>query len=99
MYMANKGIARTWFIGAMVGAGAALAVSNGAIAQNQRGSTPPGVPSIATAPGESRSGPLPAPVGHRQVKPSDLPPDSAKNMARGDPWRDLDNKLRICKGC
>lgn len=45
-------------------------------------------------------GPLPAPVGHRQPRASDIPQDQARSEARGDAgFRDLDAKLRICKGC
>ena len=73
-------------------------VATGAMAQNTQPNAPSGAPSAAR-PGESR-GPLPAPVGHRQPKPSDLPQDIGKRENQPDQsWRDLDDKLRICKGC
>jgi len=85
----------------IVGAGAVLAAHGGAIAQNAQPSarppTPP--PAAAAGPGEFR-GPFPAPVGHRQPKQADLPPDVVKKENRGEPGlRDFDAKLRICKGC
>jgi hypothetical protein len=84
----------------IVGAGAALAVHGAAMAQNaQPGSpqlTPP--PAAAAGPGEFR-GPFPAPVGHRQPKQADLPPDLVKKENRGEQGRDFDAKLRICTGC
>jgi hypothetical protein len=43
-----------------------------------------------------------APVGHRQPKLSDLPPESqgaATNTERSERDRELDRKLQICRGC
>jgi hypothetical protein len=90
-----------WIIRATIGA-TALAVPVGAMAQHSQpgsstststSSMPPG----ATAPG---GGVWPAPVGHRQVRPADLPPDVVKSENRpGQDLRDLDAKMRICKGC
>jgi hypothetical protein len=80
----------------IVGAGVALAAHGGAIAQNAQ---PNPRPPTAASPGELR-GPFPAPVGHRQPKQSDLPPDIAKKENSGEQGaRDFDSKLRICKGC
>ncbi len=52
------------------------------------------------APG-SRSTPLPAPVGHRQPRISDLPatPRSDDYQAAAQSRDDIDSKLRICRGC
>jgi hypothetical protein len=73
-------------------------VATGAMAQNAQPNAPSAA-SSAARPGEAR-GPLPAPVGHRQPKPSDLPQDIGKRENQPDQsWRDLDDKLRICKGC
>jgi hypothetical protein len=48
-----------------------------------------------------RPSPLPAPVGHRQPRPSDLPPAPAGDDARaqGAVKDDINDKLRICRGC
>jgi hypothetical protein len=54
---------------------------------------------------ESPSPPLPvpqAPVGHRQPKASDLPPESqraATETERSPRDRELDKILQICRGC
>ena len=89
--------ATTW----IVAAGIAFA-TQGATAQNTQPTPPqPTVPPpVAGAPGDSR-GPLQAPVGHRQPRPSDLPADVDKkeNQSGAQGFRDLDAKLRICKGC
>jgi len=85
----------------IVCAGAALAAQGGAVAQNAQPGSPPPLsppPAAATGPGEFR-GPLPAPVGHRQPRQADLPPDVVKRENRGEQGRDFDAKLRICKGC
>jgi hypothetical protein len=96
MHQAIKWIATTW----IVAAGIALATQTGAMAQNTQPNSPPTAPpAVATGPGDTR-GPLPAPVGHRQPRQSDLPPDIAKKENQvGQDFRDLDDKLRICKGC
>ena len=78
--------------------GAMSPAATGAMAQNAQPNAPSAA-SSAARPGEAR-GPLPAPVGHRQPKPSDLPQDIGKRENQPDQsWRDLDDKLRICKGC
>jgi hypothetical protein len=58
-----------------------------------------------------QSHPWPAPTGHRQPRPSDLPPDvlraedgdgATQGQGKGGRARaqeDLDKDLRICKGC
>jgi hypothetical protein len=59
------------------------------------------IPGVTPAAPESRSTPMPAPVGHRQPRLSDLPsaprPDDDKATAR--PRDDIDDRLRICRGC
>ena len=89
----------SWIAGVFLGAGALIALQNGALAQATQRGTSAAPPSV-TGPGEVRNGPLPAPVGHRQVRPSDLPPDASKIENRAEQnTRDFDAKLRICKGC
>ncbi len=63
-------------------------------ARDKEGIAPP-------APG-LRSAPLPAPVGHRQPRISDLPaaPRAADDdQAAAQSHDDIDSKLRICRGC
>jgi hypothetical protein len=50
---------------------------------------------------ESRSTPLPAPVGHRQPRLSDLPsaPRPDDDRAAAPTRDDTDDRLRICRGC
>src|SRR5262245_9931497 len=43
-----------------------------------------------------------APIGHRQPRPGDLPPDARREeggMVRSPVDRELDQKLQICRGC
>jgi hypothetical protein len=43
-----------------------------------------------------------APIGHRQPRPGDLPPDVRREeggMVRSPVDRELDQKLQICRGC
>jgi hypothetical protein len=89
--------AMKWIVGGSV----VLAACGGAIAQNAQPGSPSPItipPPAATNPGEFH-GPFPAPVGHRQPKQADLPPDVVKKENRGEQGRDFDAKLRICKGC
>ena len=54
-------------------------------------------PSNETAP---RSGPLPAPVGHRQPTLEDIPSDLEEAVREGDrEMRRFDRLLRICTAC
>jgi hypothetical protein len=46
-----------------------------------------------------RSTPLPAPVGHRQPRISDLPPAPSRNQEATGARDDINEKLRICRGC
>lgn len=87
-----------WIVGA--GLLALAALSGSAIAQNPAPNSPSsGSPGTAAGAGIP-PGVLPAPVGHRQPKASDIPSDAGRAEGRVDPARrDLDAKLRICKGC
>ena len=49
---------------------------------------------------DARPGPLPAPVGHRQPRLSDVPaPRPDDDTAAAKSRDDIDSKLRICRGC
>jgi hypothetical protein len=90
--------AMKWIVGA--GAMLTLAAQSGALAQNPQPNSPSAAPPPVAAGAGAIRGPFPAPVGHRQPKQSDLPPDTIKKETRGEPGlRELDDKLRICKGC
>jgi hypothetical protein len=75
----------------------------GAAAQDTR--KPEARTTTGSAVRESPSPPLSvpqAPVGHRQPKASDLPPesrDAATNTERSQRDRELDKVLEICRGC
>jgi hypothetical protein len=73
----------------------AVAVAGAAWAQN-----PPDDKPAPPAPGAVRSSPLPAPVGHRQPRASDIPPPPPGDTSRAaEPRDDIDERLRICRGC
>jgi hypothetical protein len=78
---------------------AALAFS-GSAASAQEGTT-----TLASPERTPTATAWPAPVGHRQPKMSDLPPDVAhREMQPGAPpnepkQRDLNSRLTICRGC
>jgi hypothetical protein len=59
-------------------------------------------PGVTPSAPESRPTPIPAPVGHRQPRLSDLPsaprPDDDKAAAPAA-RDDIDDRLRICRGC
>jgi hypothetical protein len=84
-------------------AAAALFFAAGAAAQDSR--APDARTTTGSADRENPSPPLTvqqAPVGHRQPKASDLPPESrgtATNTERSQLDRDLDKILEICRGC
>jgi hypothetical protein len=84
-------------LAALLGAallGAAL-LAETASAQN-----PPDDKPAPQAPGSGRSSPLSAPVGHRQPRASDIPPPSSgDNSQATEPRDDINEKLRICRGC
>ena len=74
---------------------AAAAIAGTAWAQN-----PPDDKPAPPAPGALRSSPLPAPVGHRQPRASDIPPPPPGDASRStEPRDDIDERLRICRGC
>jgi hypothetical protein len=74
---------------------AALLAAGSAWAQNPADDRP--APPTA---GAVRSSPLPAPVGHRQPRASDIPQPPPGDTAREvEPPDDINEKLRICRGC
>jgi hypothetical protein len=80
-------------------AAAALFCAAGAAAQDARA---PASRTTGSAVREIPSTVPPAPVGHRQPRLSDLPPESqraASNTERSTRDRELDRKLQICRGC
>jgi hypothetical protein len=62
--------------------------------QGNAATTPPKPDSVRTSP-------LPAPVGHRQPRASDIPqaPPRDDVSAANGPRDDINDKLRICRGC
>jgi hypothetical protein len=80
-------------------AAAALFCAAGAAAQDARA---PESRTTGSATREIPSTVPQAPVGHRQPKLSDIPPESqraATNTERSERDRELDRKLQICRGC
>jgi hypothetical protein len=80
-------------------AAAALFCAAGAAAQDARA---PESRTTGSAVREIPSTVPQAPVGHRQPKLSDLPPESqraATTTERSARDRELDKKLQICRGC
>jgi hypothetical protein len=74
---------------------AAAAMAGAAWAQN-----PPDDKPAPPDPGAVRSSPLPAPVGHRQPRASDIPPPPPGDNSRAEePRDDINDRLRICRGC
>jgi hypothetical protein len=72
---------------------ALLALIVGPVAIAQTGNPPP-----ASAP--KSSGPLPAPVGHRQPRAADLPPGATAAEKTDAEDAALDRKIKsICRGC
>jgi hypothetical protein len=73
----------------------AVAMVGTALAQN-----PPDDKPAPPNPGAVRSSPLPAPVGHRQPRASDIPsPPPGDNTREAEPRDDINERLRICRGC
>ena len=70
-------------------------------AQDNRGNpVPPAVQ--GNPPPAATEGRAQAPIGHRQPRPGDLPPDVRREeggMVRSPVDRELDQKLQICRGC
>ena len=70
--------------------------------ESQRNLPPKNLRSQPVTQSDSAAGLPPAPVGHRQPRPSDLPPETGKNdPSRIDAQdRELDRAIKnICKGC
>ena len=81
-------------------AAVALFSAAGAAAQDVR--APESRTTTGSAPREIPSTVPQAPVGHRQPKLSDLPPESRQaptNTERSERDRQLDKALQICRGC
>ncbi|MPZ37697.1 MAG: hypothetical protein GEU95_06480 [Rhizobiales bacterium] len=78
----------------------AFAFSQAASAQ---ASPPPGTQPSMQPKSQAESDPrLKAPIGHRQPRPSDLPPSIQRDETQGRATPDeraLDRKLKICKQC
>jgi hypothetical protein len=53
----------------------------------------------APGPDAVRSTPLQAPIGHRQPRISDLPPAPVRDQEAAGAPDDINEKLRICRGC
>ena len=72
---------------------AALMATDAAAQQQSAPSTSPTTQGMATRPQ--------APVGHRQPRMKDLPPDLARKERSGQPaeQHSIDEDLRICRGC
>lgn len=72
-----------------------------ALAQN----TAPGVTtgagsSASSSSSSSKGGVLPAPIGHRQPKASDVPANAENNYSESAQDKELDRKIKsICRGC
>ena len=67
---------------------------------NRGNPVPPAV--RGTSPPAATEGRAQAPVGHRQPRPGDLPPDVRREeggMVRSPVDRELDQKMQICRGC
>jgi hypothetical protein len=73
---------------------ASVAFAQNAPQQGNPAGAPPG-------PDATRPGPLPAPVGHRQPRASDVPAAPAGDdvKAAAGARDDINDKLRICRGC
>lgn len=86
------------FLAVALSAGTAFAQD---AARDKAGITPGITHGVTPLAPESRSIPMQAPVGHRQPRLSDLPsaprPDDDKVAA--PPRDDIDDRLRICRGC
>jgi hypothetical protein len=99
-HVLEGGAGVVWFLEltakwAVAPAALAAVIAGTAWAQN-----PPDDRPAPPAPGAARSSPLPAPVGHRQPRASDVPaPPAGDNSRAAEPRDDIDEKLRICRGC
>ena len=70
--------------------------------QDNRGNPVPPAVQGNPAPPPATEGRAQAPIGHRQTRPGDLPPDVRREeggMVRSPVDRDLDQKMLICRDC
>jgi hypothetical protein len=80
---------------------ASIGVSASTLAQNDAVPAPPSVPTVdmPTTTGQVIKVPQ-APIGHRQPKAKDLPADVDEATTAPTPQdKEVDQKLRICRGC
>ena len=73
-----------------------------AAAQDNRGSPVPPAVQGNSLPPAATEGRAQAPIGHRQPRPGDLPPDVRREeggMVRSPLDREIDQKMQICRGC
>ena len=83
------------------------AIASGALAQNAplppaaQSSPPPPTAQGTPPPPAATDGRAQAPVGHRQPRPQDLPPELRDNpgILRSPMDRELDEKMQICRDC
>ncbi len=76
---------------------AVLLATSGALAQSKSGTSAPATTPSATT---NSGGVLPAPVGHRQPRASDVPTLEEKNYTESAEDKALDRKIKsICRGC
>ena len=80
---------------------AGLAVALLAFAASAQDAPQGNAATAAPKPDSVRSSPLPAPVGHRQPRASDIPqaPPRDDVSAAIGPRDDINDRLRICRGC
>ena len=97
-----------WLAALAIAMTANAAVASLALAQS--GPPPPAVQTGPRPPTSENNPPPPAvtdgraqaPIGHRQPRPRDLPPDVLRDengIARGPMDRELDQKMQICRDC
>src|SRR5262245_50727685 len=80
----------------------ALSASAAQDNQDNRGNPVPPAVQGNPAPPAATEGRGQAPVGHRQPRPGDLPPDARREeggMVRSPADRELDQKMQICRDC
>jgi hypothetical protein len=92
----------TWLVALAIMAMAGPGFGGVALAQNAPppASNPSNQPN--PVPPAATEGRAQAPVGHRQPRPQDLPPNVLRDeggAVRSPVDRDLDQKMQICRGC
>jgi hypothetical protein len=71
-------------------------------AQDNRGNPAPPAVQGNSPPPAATEGQAQAPIGHRQPRPGDLPPDVRREeggMVRSPLDREIDQKMQICRDC